>query len=404
MMEQINLDNYEAYLLDYLENRLNPEDREALRRFLLLHPELEIDLEENLPSLSPEASSFPSKEELHRHVAAEEDLLIAHLEGLLTAEEKAGLEKRLVEEPALKQSYAQYEKTLLRPDLSEHFNFKKALHRTEEDLILNNPILHFMEGSLSKTEEAEFQGRLKTEENLALLYRSYLKTKLQAEAIVHPNKAALYRKTKVIGLSTARPYFAAAAAIALLLALLPLLRSWQPERSKASSPVLAHKESTLPAKNQAPEPAPKQWHHPLSQKPFSAVAKNNYRVPASQKDQKPVEQGLAMEADTSLQKADAMNEESKELLASNTPSNQASAPLEEYSKLDFAHMIPFEEDEDEAETDEENNSKRQNGKGFWKKATRLAKQVNKLGFKSVDGNETNERYLISFHAMSIEKR
>lgn len=403
-MEQINLDNYEAYLLDHLEGRLNPEDSEALRRFLILHPELDIDLSESLPSLNPEDSSFPSKEELLRYVSAEDELLIAKLEGLLSVEERTALEHRFKQEPALKQSYAQFEKTLIRPDLSEQFRYKNALHKTEEELVLNNPILNFMEGSLSEAEKAGFMSRLNSNEQLAGEYRSYLKTKLQAEAIAYPHKAGLYRKTKVIGLFTARHYFAAAAAIALLLALLPLLRSWMTRSEDLTIPSVAQHEPSAPVKKLRSEPEIKQQLNGLAQRPLNRPAIKKTRFSELQHLQKPVEQDFAMEADTVLRNPLAVNEETITLLASNTPSNQSSAPVEEYHKLDFAHMIPFEEDEDEAEPGEENGTARKSDKGFWKKATRLAKQVNKLGFKSVNGNETNEHYLISFHAMSIEKR
>jgi hypothetical protein len=44
-------------------------------------------------------------------------------------------------------------------------------------------------------------------------------------------------------------------------------------------------------------------------------------------------------------------------------------------------------------------------KGFWKRAVDIAKQANKLGLKSLDGEETtNQNYLLSFNSFSVEKR
>ena len=46
-MSRINLDNYEAFLLDHMEGKLNVQDLAELKAFSLLHPELNIDLEQD---------------------------------------------------------------------------------------------------------------------------------------------------------------------------------------------------------------------------------------------------------------------------------------------------------------------------------------------------------------------
>lgn len=50
-MSKINLNNYEAFLLDYLEGNLSAEDTADLLLFVSHHPELEIDLDDELPIL-----------------------------------------------------------------------------------------------------------------------------------------------------------------------------------------------------------------------------------------------------------------------------------------------------------------------------------------------------------------
>ena len=46
MSKAIDISNYEAFVMDYLENNLDSAQRESFRAFLLLHPEIERELEE----------------------------------------------------------------------------------------------------------------------------------------------------------------------------------------------------------------------------------------------------------------------------------------------------------------------------------------------------------------------
>ncbi len=64
---KITINNYEAYLLDYLEGRLQEEDIARLEQFLEAHPELERATREDLFYL-PVANQeeFPAKESLYR--------------------------------------------------------------------------------------------------------------------------------------------------------------------------------------------------------------------------------------------------------------------------------------------------------------------------------------------------
>jgi len=44
-------------------------------------------------------------------------------------------------------------------------------------------------------------------------------------------------------------------------------------------------------------------------------------------------------------------------------------------------------------------------KGLWKRAVRLARQANKLGVKSIDGQENSKNnYRLSFNSFSVEKK
>ena len=65
MSEKINITNYEAFLLDYLEGNLSEGEISLLKIFVAAHPQLNIDLEDTeLVSLEKDESVFTSKENL----------------------------------------------------------------------------------------------------------------------------------------------------------------------------------------------------------------------------------------------------------------------------------------------------------------------------------------------------
>lgn len=68
MKTSINIDNYEAYLLDQMEGNLSPEDAKALAAFLEAHPELKAEAEgTQLYYLEPEETIvFPDKASLKK--------------------------------------------------------------------------------------------------------------------------------------------------------------------------------------------------------------------------------------------------------------------------------------------------------------------------------------------------
>ena len=63
----INRNNYEAFLLDLAEGRLNAEESQQVRDFLMLNPDCATGLEpEHTWFLEPGSISFPGKDRLKR--------------------------------------------------------------------------------------------------------------------------------------------------------------------------------------------------------------------------------------------------------------------------------------------------------------------------------------------------
>lgn len=132
-MSNINLNNYEAYLLDYVEQNLSPDMVAELMLFLEQHPEVKAELEafENV-SLNVENNTFNYKQNLKK--IAIEDLMIAELEGLNTPQETAALNQEIKENKKYSALFARYQKTILVP---EHIVFadKAALIQKDTKVI-----------------------------------------------------------------------------------------------------------------------------------------------------------------------------------------------------------------------------------------------------------------------------
>lgn len=97
----INRENYETILVDYLDGKISPEDEAELMLFLLKNPDIAEEFEGlNDVTLNPAPMYFPSKSALKKHHYQSmgidneiEYLCIANLEGDLTTDEDVKLRK-----------------------------------------------------------------------------------------------------------------------------------------------------------------------------------------------------------------------------------------------------------------------------------------------------------------------
>ena len=128
-MNEINLHNYEAYMLDYMEGNLSDDLTIELMAFANNHPELEIDIFDNVADLSFDAETitYSNKEGLKVH--DEEvlfDKMISIVEGEYNAEEVALIETE-IEKKGFAKTYAYFKATKLVPISSIKFENKKSL-------------------------------------------------------------------------------------------------------------------------------------------------------------------------------------------------------------------------------------------------------------------------------------
>ncbi len=137
MNESINIENYEAFFLDYLEGRLSEEKEKELFFFLEAHPGLKAEMEgyEEL-HLSPAKEGFNHKDKLKQPVFSYETIdeeniegaCIAYWEGDLTTKERRRVEKYLTQHPERERDFSVYGKLFLKPG-DQSFSGKKKLYR-----------------------------------------------------------------------------------------------------------------------------------------------------------------------------------------------------------------------------------------------------------------------------------
>ena len=129
-MTKINKENYEAFLIDYLDGNLNDEMKLMLENFLDDNPEIKAEFEEfeNI-SLAPINIAFENKAMLKqdKSEAYFDALIIDDVEGKITNSDKRELESVLKTDSTLTKKHLQYSKTKLIPDLSIVYSAKESL-------------------------------------------------------------------------------------------------------------------------------------------------------------------------------------------------------------------------------------------------------------------------------------
>jgi hypothetical protein len=131
---KININNYEAYFIDYMEGNLDASLVNDFIEFLQNNPDLKEELSLLEPvKLEPENILFNKKDKLYKEKLDSEKefdkAAIANLEGDFNEEEKSEFEEYLASHPEKKKEVALFKSTKLRADESIVFSKKKKLYR-----------------------------------------------------------------------------------------------------------------------------------------------------------------------------------------------------------------------------------------------------------------------------------
>jgi hypothetical protein len=130
MKEVINIKNYQAYWVDYLDGKLNNLQEDLLFEFLEGNSALASSLIDTngyeIPNLDIE---YPNKEELYSYNQLE-NLIIAKIESSANDEDKAFINKEISKNKELEKSYELYKKTILAPDQNIIYPYKDTLKKS----------------------------------------------------------------------------------------------------------------------------------------------------------------------------------------------------------------------------------------------------------------------------------
>jgi len=410
-MSIINLNNYEAFLLDHFEGNLSITETEELKTFVLLHPELNIDLQNSdLPYFTKEEISLDFKSDLlktEENLPAEE--FINYIEGNLPEKEKNSFEKKLISDKELLAELEMFRKTISAADENIIFEEKNLLLKTEDELALNCTPLLYVEGLLAGVEKEQFEKEINSDPKLSAELQLYKMTKLVADvAVIYPGKDELKKEPKVFVLFSTRNVMGLAAAVLLITGLIVLFNFYNSKPvvneeiakkavEKSVQPITDKiiVDSVMPKIN-IPEvkqnlaakvkDAKKSDQFLQKKIKFDSLAENNSaRNLAVEKNEKEI----------NIQ--EMKNQNDSAIVAVNPDKNPGKNETVNESKKTV--LLAVQEDDEETISDAPKRNR------FWKRAVRVAQQVNGLGIKAVNGDEkTNERYMLSFSAFSVEKK
>ncbi len=146
MAVEIDISNYESYLLSYVDNELNDAEKAALDQFLQQHPHIQAELEllKGACVTPDEQIVFDQKAALYRHTPAAsadeyESMMLSYVDGELPAEATARLKSWLKEHPEAQKEMALLQVVKLEPDTAVVFENKASLYRTSRKTIRMAP-------------------------------------------------------------------------------------------------------------------------------------------------------------------------------------------------------------------------------------------------------------------------
>ena len=256
MSVDINISNYEEYLLSYIDGELAPEERTALEAFLQQHPQQAKELEVYRAAiLQPDREEvFEGKDALYRSATITlenyETFLLSYIDGELNETERTALEAFLKKHPHLEQELETWQSTRLQAGDTPVFENKEMLYRHADSLTPENYetyLLSYIDGELSPAEvstlEQFMQLHPEAKASLELLERTRL---MPDPALRMPGKSQLYRHNR----RTIRPAYWWGAAAAVLAGCLFWLLPLQRDNNTSQPASVAVNKMQAPAGNQ----------------------------------------------------------------------------------------------------------------------------------------------------------
>jgi len=141
-MNRINRNNYESYLIDWMEGNLDAQTGEELMLFLDDNPDIKEELEEfENVYLEPESVAFPKKSALKKnriipmgdiHEDNYENFFIAWHENDFSKQEQKDVEQFVLANPSLKEEFDMFGSLTVSRDKSIVYDNKEELHHRKK--------------------------------------------------------------------------------------------------------------------------------------------------------------------------------------------------------------------------------------------------------------------------------
>ncbi|MGB0838846.1 MAG: hypothetical protein ACPGXL_01840 [Chitinophagales bacterium] len=253
----ININNYEEWVIDFLEGTLSQEATDAMNRFLAQYPAIAAEIEELQGgdfTLSPDKNEtlpvFPNKNSLKKVVPLQEQnsitranyerFVMDHLGGNLTPALQTAMLSFLGANPDLAVGIQQLDKIRLQVDTSLQYHQKTDLYRNTNLTIDKNNyeayVLDHLDGTLSPANQSAMQLFFNQNPAITKQWKGLDKIKLQAdESIVFANKNSLKKRKKGIVVLMYRRAATWSTAVAAALALFFWLSNATQEQMGTSS-------------------------------------------------------------------------------------------------------------------------------------------------------------------------
>lgn len=133
---KFNRENYELYVIDFLEGKLPEEDHIMFIKFLRDHPDINDEVKDiHNVQLQPGDEQFPGKQILKKNVRASyyqadfDNFCIAYLEGDLEYAERIDFEHWILKNPEKNHELELFRKVYLKADLNNIFSSKSGLKK-----------------------------------------------------------------------------------------------------------------------------------------------------------------------------------------------------------------------------------------------------------------------------------
>lgn len=204
-MSKINRNNYEVFLIDYMDDNLSDSDKNMVLDFLSKNPDIKEEFESiqdfELPQLN---ASFNQKEDLFKseknkkiNMSNYEDFFIAFVNNELDSETKKELAAFIKANPELEDDFELFKKTKVKADTSIKFDEKAAFFAIDEETQIDENnfdsfAIASLENDLSSKKQSELNEFVENNDSFKKELDLYSKTKVKADkSIVFDDKNKL---------------------------------------------------------------------------------------------------------------------------------------------------------------------------------------------------------------------